>query len=110
MNIYAEELLAEPITLRDGYANVPTEPGLGVTVDESAVTKLAMEPPYRIDYPESVLTVTLPGGRSWQFATIAQLWRECLAGNLPAQERGARLTVTIDDGSAEFRRIRAAAA
>jgi L-alanine-DL-glutamate epimerase-like enolase superfamily enzyme len=33
-NPFREELLAKPLTIRDGFVMVPTGPGLGVEVDE----------------------------------------------------------------------------
>jgi L-alanine-DL-glutamate epimerase-like enolase superfamily enzyme len=33
------ELLAEPLTVKDGWVTVPTGPGLGVEVDQSVVDR-----------------------------------------------------------------------
>jgi L-alanine-DL-glutamate epimerase-like enolase superfamily enzyme len=106
LNIYSDDLIVDPITVSAGYATVPSGPGLGVELDEAAVSRLAMEPPYVVDYPDSVLTIRWPGGRACHYATIAAMWEDCRIGNVPAQERGARLEVWNDDGSAEFAGLR----
>ena len=106
LNIYSDDLLVNPIEISAGYATVPDGPGLGVEVDEGALTSLAMQPPYFVDYPASILTVRWPGDRACHYATIASLWAECRAGNVPAQDRGARLEVWTDDGSSEFAALR----
>jgi L-alanine-DL-glutamate epimerase-like enolase superfamily enzyme len=110
LNIYSDDLIVDPIEISAGFATVPTGPGLGVQVDEAALTRLAMEPPYTVDYPASILTVRWPGDRACHYATIADLWQDCRVGNVPAQERGARLEVRTDDGSAEFAALRERAA
>ncbi|MFC9557046.1 mandelate racemase/muconate lactonizing enzyme family protein [Rhodococcus sp. NPDC056960] len=43
-NPLREAVLTEPIRLQDGVVAVPDGPGLGITVDESAVRRLAIEP------------------------------------------------------------------
>jgi len=106
LNIYADDLVLEPIRVHSGYADIPSGPGLGVQVDESALTRLAMRPPYVIDYPARILTVGWPGGRACHYSSIEALWADALAGNIPAAERGARLEVWSDDGSAEFGALR----
>ncbi|HVX46713.1 MAG TPA: enolase C-terminal domain-like protein [Mycobacteriales bacterium] len=109
LNIYADDLVTDEITVHDGHVAIPDSPGLGVEIDLEALERFAMKPPYRIDFPDSVLTVSWPGNRVRHYATIGQLWDDCLAGNVPAQERGARLEVWNDDGSGEFRELRARA-
>lgn len=107
LNTYAEDLLTEPIRLSGGLAAVPTGPGLGVRVDPEKVARYAVDD--EADYaeprgPRRVLTMSLPGDRFRQYVSIKQLWQDCLRGNVPPAERGARLDIRADDGSAEFRR------
>lgn len=106
LNLYTDDLVTEPFAVRGGYVDVPTGPGLGVDCDESAVSRLAMAPPHTIDLPDTILTVCWPGDRAIHYATGKQLWKDALAGNVPAQERGARLHVRVDDGSADFAALR----
>jgi len=101
VNTYAEDLLVESLPLRDGYLTVPTAPGLGVQVDDDALDRLrvrsAAPPP-----PRRILTVSWPGDRRRHYADIHQLWRECLAGAIPAYAEGADLAIRHDDGSSDF--------
>ena len=100
MNNYSDDLLAEPLTIRGGYVEVPDGPGLGVRIDESALTRYQMAPPYEIPEPRHLLTVVWPGGREAHYTSMAdQCWPDFLAGNHPVQERGVRLEVSVDDGT-----------
>ena len=38
-HVHEDDLMAEPFEMKDGFYTVPTEPGLGVSFDESAVDK-----------------------------------------------------------------------
>ncbi len=107
MNIYADDLLTTPIPVSGGYATVSDEPGLGVTVDESALSALAMQPPYAVGWPELTLSVSWPGDRVRHYTGIDQLWVDAQAGNIPVQEPGARLEIRLDDGSEEFAALKA---
>lgn len=131
LNIYADDLIVDPLEISGGYARVPDSPGLGIVVDEDALARLRMQPtglaaeqrvgttglarrfdpvlhgaldsPYRIEYPRKLLSFALADGRARHYAGIDQLWLECEHdGTMPRQERGARLHVLDDDGSTEF--------
>ena len=102
LNIYSDDLLAEPLTIQGGYGRVPEGPGLGVQVDEAALDRLKMAPPYSLPDPRLLLSVVWPGGRVRHYASLRQVWDDGHAGNIPAQERGARMQVRADDGSAEW--------
>ena len=41
-NPWRNGLAKNPITVRDGFAHVPTKPGLGIEVDEAVVKKYAI--------------------------------------------------------------------
>jgi hypothetical protein len=99
LNNYADDLLTAPLTIRGGYAQVPDAPGLGVEVDEQALTRFKMEPPYEFPKPRLLLSVVWPGGRVVHYADIWQCWADGWAGNIPAQERGVTMEVHPDDGS-----------
>jgi L-alanine-DL-glutamate epimerase-like enolase superfamily enzyme len=104
LNNYSDDLLAEPLTIRGGYVQVPEGPGLGVEFDEEALTKYRMEPPHRLPDPRHILSVVWPGGRAVQFANMKDhCWPHFRThGNDPAQEPGARLEIWDDDGSQEW--------
>jgi len=103
MNIYADDMITDPLKIEYGLAEVPTGYGLGVTVDEDAINKYRMKPPYRINLPRKLLTFTLPNGQSQQFAGNNHLWRDMWTnGTLPQQSKGSNLEMWDDDGSPAF--------
>lgn len=103
LNIYADDLLTKPIEIAGGFGRVPDAAGLGVDVDEAALTRYRMDKPYRVSYPRKLFTFSLGDGRSRQFAGIDHLWRDCWNnGTMPVQNRGAHLSIQDDDGSADF--------
>jgi L-alanine-DL-glutamate epimerase-like enolase superfamily enzyme len=103
MNIYAHDLLVDPLKISYGFVEVPTNPGLGVTVDEDAIRRFAMKPPYRSNMPRKLLTFSFPNGDIHHFAGVDHLWRDMQQnGALPRQGAGTNLEVRNDDGSKEF--------
>ena len=100
MNNYADDLLAQPLTIRGGFVQVPDGPGLGVEVDEGALERYRMAPPYEHPQPRHILSVVWDGGRVMHYATMRpQCWEDFLRGNQPVQERGVRMETHPDDGS-----------
>ena len=103
LNNYADDLLTEPLTVQGGYLRVPDGPGLGIKVDEAALTRYRMQPPYAHPAPRLLLSVVWPGGRTMHYANMRpQCWDDFLMGNQPAQERGVRMAVHPDDGTPEW--------
>jgi L-alanine-DL-glutamate epimerase-like enolase superfamily enzyme len=102
LNIYTDDLLVEPFCIQDGYARVPEGPGLGIEVDEAALARLKMEPPYELPKPRLLLSVIWPGGRVRHYASLRQCWTDAHSGSIPAQDRGVKLEVRADDGSPEW--------
>lgn len=99
LNNYADDLLIEPIQIVGGYARVPETPGLGIDVDEEALTQYRMQPPYELPQPRLLLEVVWPHDRRRVYADIWQVWKDAHNGSIPAQERGARMETHADDGS-----------
>ncbi|MBX3012807.1 MAG: hypothetical protein KF832_14925 [Caldilineaceae bacterium] len=102
LNNYADDLIVHPIQVSEGYAHVPDAPGLGIEVDEAALMKYKMEPPYEIPRPKLLLSVAWPGNRVRHYASMPQCWTDAFAGNIPVQDREARMHVRRDDGSPEW--------
>jgi L-alanine-DL-glutamate epimerase-like enolase superfamily enzyme len=102
LNNYADDLLTEPLVIRGGCAQVPDAPGLGIQVDEEALTRYRMEPPYEFPKPRLLLSVVWPRGRVMHYASLRQCWDDCMAGNQPPQERGVTMEVHADDGTSEW--------
>jgi L-alanine-DL-glutamate epimerase-like enolase superfamily enzyme len=99
LNIYSDDLLETPIEVVGGYARVPDGPGLGIEVDEGALARFRMDPPYELPKPRLLLSVTWPGGCVRHYADIRHCRDDALNGSIPAQARGVRLQVRPDDGS-----------
>jgi L-alanine-DL-glutamate epimerase-like enolase superfamily enzyme len=102
MNMYVNKLIQTPFTVEGGYIRVPEAPGLGVEVDEDALEQYRMEPPYEFPKPRLLLSVKRANGSVTHYASIWDCWREFGRGNEPADERGVRMHVTEDDGTAEW--------
>lgn len=104
LNNYSDDLLKEPLTIKGGYLKVPEGPGLGVEVNEAALSAYRMESPYRMPDERHILSVVWPGGRVVHFSSmIKQCWPHFRQnGNDPAQEPGARMEIWNDDGSKEW--------
>jgi L-alanine-DL-glutamate epimerase-like enolase superfamily enzyme len=103
LNNYADDLLADALTIQGGYARVPDAPGLGIEIDEAALSRYRMEPPYEFPKPRLLQSVVWPGGRVVHYANMRpQIWDDCFAGNVPVQERGVSMEVRPDDGSQEW--------
>jgi L-alanine-DL-glutamate epimerase-like enolase superfamily enzyme len=102
LNNYADDLLAEPLTIMGGYVRVPEAPGLGVPIDEDALMRYRMEPPFEFPKPRLLLSVVWPGGRVVHYSSLRQCWDDCWVGNQPVQERGVRMEVHPDDGTKEW--------
>ena len=102
LNNYLDDLLVEPLSIMGGYARVPDGPGLGVQVDETALERLRMQPPYEIPYPRQLLSVVWADERVMHYADMPQCWEDFRAGNQPIQERGVTMRVCPDDGSPEW--------
>jgi hypothetical protein len=102
LNNYADDLLVSPIEIVGGCARVPEAPGLGIVVDEDALTKYKMAPPYSLPKPRLLLEVIWPNNHRRMYADIWQVWADAQNGSIPAQERGARMVTHADDGSKEW--------
>lgn len=103
MNNYADDLLVEPLQIQGGFVKTPDLPGLGVMIDEQALVRYRMQPPYEHPLPRLLLSVVWPGGRVVHYTSMRpQCWDDFWAGNQPVQERGVRMEVHADDGTPEW--------
>jgi L-alanine-DL-glutamate epimerase-like enolase superfamily enzyme len=103
LNNYADTLLATPLTIQGGMLRVPDAPGLGVEVDDAALMRYRMHPPYALPAPRMIMSVVWPGGRVMHYTTMRpQCWDDFWAGNQPVQERGVTTQVRADDGTPEW--------
>lgn len=102
MNLYADDLLKQPIEIKNNYARVPEAPGLGVEIDEDSLEKLQVEPPVKKPEPRWVIAVVWTNGRRTYYANSGEYHKDFSAGNEPIFERGVKLEVIEDDGSKSF--------
>lgn len=102
LNIWADDLITAPLEIVSGYLHVPEKPGLGVTIDETALTRYRMAPPYDLPEPRHIMSIVWPGGRVVHYTRMAQCWNDFQLGHLPAQEHGVTLEVRHDDGSRDW--------
>ena len=110
LNNYADDLLSAPLTITGGYLKVPEAPGLGSAIDEGALDRLRMQPPYEHPKPRMIMSVVWPGGRVMHYTQMRpQCWDDFWNGNQPAQERGATMEVHFDDGTPEWAELHARA-
>lgn len=109
MNIYSDDLLATPVTIKGGYAKMPNAPGLGIEIDEAALMRFKMEPPYEHPALRLLLAVRWPNGRSRYYAHIMQCWNDAHKGNMPIHEAGSRLEYVQNDGSSDWDQLQARA-
>ena len=111
LNNYADDLLAAPLTIQGGGVRVPEAPGLGIEIDEGALERFRMQPPYEHPAPRMIMSVAWPGGRVMHYTQMRpQCWDDFWAGNQPAQERGVTMEVRYDDGTPEWADLYARAA
>lgn len=108
-NNYADDLLTAPLTIRGGCVRVPEAPGLGIEIDEDALSKYRISPPYELPRPRFVLSVVWPHGRVVHYAGMKQCWDDCLAGNQPVQDRGVTMEVHSVDNLPEWEKLYAEA-
>lgn len=84
----------------DGWAEVPTGPGLGVMVNEQAVARLRNAPP--VKPIERITTVVYANGQRWHFGNETVRHEAYYFGKLPGFAPGVRLETWEEDGSKEF--------
>jgi hypothetical protein len=121
MHIWSDDLLAEPLQVRNGYIRVPDAPGLGVEVDEEALERLRLLDGAAPARQRQLYIVTWPRqegrapGRNRrrehsQRTTVYAGYEESLRrdfdlGNEPRFVRGVEMSPQGDDGTAEFDRL-----
>jgi len=102
MNLYEHDLLSESLKIEGGYVYASDEPGLGIEVDEEALTKYRMEPPFEHPPRRMLLAAVWPQTHKRYYSNITQVWRDAQNGNMPIHEAGSRLEYVDDDGSRDW--------
>ncbi|MEA5457277.1 mandelate racemase/muconate lactonizing enzyme family protein [Sinomonas sp. JGH33] len=106
MNTFADDLIEKPLAIAGGHVKVPTEPGLGITLDRNALERYRVPPAYRVQTPRHLLTFNTGTAGTRMYGDMLQMWEDCRVNhNVAVQPVGASLEVRTDDGSPEFDRI-----
>ena len=107
--LYEHSLLTQRMDVVGGFAQVPEAPGLGIDIDEAALSK------YRIDkadlsLPKRLVKVSRACGVNIYFAdnsfSNGTLWNYFRTANQPIFEKGNYTTLIEDDGTQEFADMR----
>jgi L-alanine-DL-glutamate epimerase-like enolase superfamily enzyme len=100
---YEDDLIVEPLVMQRGLMKVPDGPGLGVELDEEAVTR------YRDTaatvWPRFFSVISFPGGVKHYYRNLQQAEKLMKEGVDESFASGVRLHEWEDDGSEEFDRI-----
>lgn len=122
--LYTHPLISPGIQVFNGTAPVPEAPGLGVELDEEAVERFRIapkplpspgtswRPPAEAKvypHPGLLLAIRWPSGATSYYAHTQQYWDDFLGGRLPVFARGVRLEHVPNDGTPEWRDLRARA-
>lgn len=106
--LYQHNLLTQRLEIVSGLSKVPDAPGLGVMVDESALTK------YSVQVADFALTRRLvkyhrASGMDVYFREDSHpdsiMWEYFSRVNCPVYERGVSTELLYDDGSHEFAKL-----
>jgi L-alanine-DL-glutamate epimerase-like enolase superfamily enzyme len=103
--LYEHNLLTERIEVLGGHARVPEAPGLGVEIDEAALSKYRVE---QADFtlPPRLVKFSRACGVNVYFAndshSESMMWQYFSRNNQPVFERGNHTELLDDDGSSEF--------
>lgn len=106
--LYTHSLLKQPIIVRDGFADIPSGPGLGCEIDWEAVKSFQVKKPPERPEPERMIETSWPDGRKMYIAnngTVNFMLRQGMRGVIPFYERGVTSRLVPDDGSSTWREI-----
>ncbi|MDE0080304.1 MAG: mandelate racemase/muconate lactonizing enzyme family protein [Caldilineaceae bacterium] len=104
--LYQHNLLDQRIPVIGGYAQTPEAPGLGITIDETALDT------YRVDVadfslPRRLVRYSRANGVRVYFADTSfsqgsSMWNYWRTANQPIYERGVATAYLDDDGTSDF--------
>ena len=106
--LYEHNLLTGRIPVRGGFAPVPSQPGLGVEVDEIALERYQVGQA-NVDLPRRIIRYSRQSGIVVHFADKAvpgsSMWNYFATGNQPAYEKGVYTELIEDDCSVRFQEL-----
>lgn len=106
--LFKQDLLTEPIVVKDGHSTVPDKPGIGYEVDRDLVQKLKVAKPAGRPKPPRLVETTWADGRRMYTASGDRVNFLLEAANrdlFPYYAKGADSRLLPDDGSARWRML-----
>jgi L-alanine-DL-glutamate epimerase-like enolase superfamily enzyme len=106
--LFERDCIATDLPVANGLATVPEGPGLGIELDEEAIELFRCDPkPKPYPHPDLLIALRWPSGTTTYYAHCAQYWEDWHAGRLPFFPRGVNLEHIPNDGSQDWRELRA---
>ncbi len=103
MEQYEEDIVREPIVVQEGFARVPEAPGLGLEVDDDALSRLAANPDPYASIPRGIGILRLPHGKTLYTRSFPNVGSE--TGTEEGAIRGIDFELWQDDGSEKFEQV-----
>jgi hypothetical protein len=104
--LYVNPLIKPGIAVSNGTAAIPEKPGLGVELDEAAISRFRIEPlASPPDPPDALIAVRWPTGATRYYATSKQYWDDFRSGRLQVFTRGVRMDYVENDGGREWKEL-----
>ena len=106
--LYTHSMLSRDIEVKDGFAAIPSGPGLGYELDEDAIEKFRVEKPARRPDPPRLIETSWPDGRKMYIANNGQvnfMLRPGQKGELPYYEPGVDTRLLEDNETEEWKRL-----
>ncbi len=104
--LYQVHMTERPIKVEEGFADVPTTPGLGFDLDRDALEKYRVPKPTERPDPPRLLETSWPDGRKMYIANTGKvnfLLNIARAGEMPFFEKGVDTVRLPDDGSQRWK-------
>ena len=103
MEQYEEDIVRHPIVVQEGFARVPEAPGIGLEIDDDALSRLAANPdPYK-SIARSIGILRLPYGETLYTRSFPDVGNE--TGMEEGAIRGIDFELWQDDGSEKFAQL-----
>lgn len=104
--LFTHQMLSKPIVVKEGFAAVPDEPGLGYELDRDAIEKFRVEKPPARPEPARLIETRWPDGKKMYIANTGQvnfMLTHGQRGKIPFYVPGAQTELVPDDGSAKWK-------
>ncbi len=106
--LFTHQMLDKPIVVKDGFAKVPEEPGLGYDLDRAAIEKFRVPKPPRRPEPARLIETTWPSGKKMYIANTGEvnfMLTHGQQGKIPFYVRGANTRLVPNDDSDRWKKL-----